>query len=102
MDNDRLQWITKKPCLDTWVCSVTFSDTPSGTLAHLFASGQCNRKRGNLWTHEETAPVAPGRYSIHDLVTHLSMAVEQDRPTNNRELTRALCGEAWEQPELPW
>lgn len=102
MDNERLQWITKKPTLDAWECKVSFSETPAGTVATVWAGGTCRRKRGYLWTHSETVAVAPGRYTVHDLLTHLSMAVEQDRPINDRELTRALCGEAWEQPELPW
>lgn len=102
MDEERLRWITKPKTLDGWECRVTFNKTPEGVLAHLWAAGTCDRRRGYLWTHEEVCPVGGSRYSLHDLLTHLSMAVEQDRPTSNQELTRSLCGEAWEQPELPW
>lgn len=102
MDKNRLQWITSPKTLDGWECRVRFSDTPSGTIAHLWAAGTCDRRRGYLWTHEESVPVDGNRYSLHDLITHLSIAVEQDRPTSNAALTRSLVGEAWEQPELPW
>lgn len=102
MNEDRIRWITKKPTLDSWECKVRFADTPSGPVATLWAAGRCDRKRGYLWTHDETVAIGPGRYTIHDLITHLSLAVEQDRPVTNVELTRALCGEAWEQPELPF
>lgn len=102
MDPERLKWITKKPTLDGWECRVDFASTPAGSFATLWAGGTCRRKRGYLWTHTETVALGEGRYSIHDLITHLSLAVEQDRPTSDAELTRSLCGEAWEQPELPW
>lgn len=102
MDNDRLRWITRPPTLDSWEVRVEFAESPTGTYATLWAAGRCKRKRGHLWVHTETVGVEPDRYSLHDLITHLSMAVEQDRPTSNAALTRSLCGEAWEQPELPW
>lgn len=102
MDEERTRWITRKATLDSWELRIDFAATPTGTYATLWAAGRCARKRGTLWTHTETVEVAPGRYSIHDLVTHLSLVCEQDRPTSNQALTRALCGAAWEQPELPW
>lgn len=102
MDNDRLRWITKPATLDRYEVRVEFAETPSGTFATVWAAGYCARKRGTLWTHTETVAVENGRYSVHDLVTHLSMVAEQDRPTTNAALTRGLCGAAWEQPELPW
>lgn len=102
MDQDRLRWITNQATLDAWECKVEFADTPTGSVATVWAAGTCRRKRGYLWTHTETVAVASERYTLHDMLTHLSMAVEQDRPTSGESLTRALCGEAWEQPELPW
>lgn len=102
MDQDRLRWITKPPTLDHWSLNVRFAETPTGTLATVYAEGRCDRKRSSLWYHHETIPVEHGRYSLHDLITHLSMVVAQDRPTTNQALTRGMMGAAWEQPELPF
>lgn len=102
MDNDRLKWITKPATLDSFEIKVDLLNGPEGPYAVVWAAGSCKRKRGYLWTHTETVALASGRYSVHDLVTHLSMVAEQDRPTSNQALTRGLCGAAWEQPELPW
>lgn len=102
MNEDRLRWITRPATLDAWQMTVTFAETPTGTLATVWAAGSCARKRGALWTHTETIQVDPGHYNLHDLVTHLSMVVEQDRPTSNKALTEALCGTNWDQPELPF
>lgn len=102
MDEDRLRWITKPATLDYWTMQVTFSDVPGACVATVFVAGHCRRKRGAIWTHTETIECEGGRYSLHDLISHLSLAIEQDRPTTDRALTRAMVGEAWEQPELPW
>ena len=79
-----------------------FSDTPSGTFAHLWAAGSCERKRGNLWVYEGDHHIGADTYSLHDALTHLSLVCEQDRPASRRALDQALSGEAWEQPELPF
>lgn len=102
MDPTRLQWITKPPTLDAYEIKVTFADIPGQSVATVWAAGTCRRKRGYLWTHTEVVPVSDNRYTVHDLVTHLSMVAEQDRPTSDGALTRGLLGSAWEQPELPF
>lgn len=102
MDQDRLRWITKPPTLDAYEIKVDLIDTPTGPMATVWAGGRCRRRRGWLWTHTETFALANGRYGVHDIVTHISMVAEQDRPTTNADLTRGLIGSAWEQPELPF
>lgn len=102
MDRDRVQWITRPATLDRFSLTVTLADTPTGPIATLWAAGQCNRKRGNLWVYDETCPAEGGRYSLVDLVTHLTLVAVQDRPTSNKALTQGLVGSAWEQPELPF
>jgi len=102
MDEDRMRWITKPATLDAYEIKVTLADLPGQSIATVWAAGTCRRKRGYLWTHTEVIEVGNARYSLHDLVTHLSMVAEQDRPTSDAQLTRALLGSAWEQPELPF
>lgn len=102
MDKERLQWITRPATLDGWQVTVTYSETPSGTIATVWAAGSCSRKRGALWTHSETVAVDGDRYHASDLVHHLALVCDQDRPANDRQLTRALLGAAWDQPELPF
>jgi len=102
MDEERLRWITRRATLDRWTLTVEFIDTPEGVLASVWATGECKRKRGHLWTHAETVALEHERYTAHDLISHLSLVAAQDRPINNAQLTRGLCGAAWEQPELPF
>jgi hypothetical protein len=102
MDQDRLKWITRPATLDAYEIKVDLAETPTGTVATVWAAGTCKRKRGYLWTHTETFVLGDGRYGVHDVVTHISMVAEQDRPRTNQELTRGLIGSAWEQPELPF
>jgi hypothetical protein len=102
MDHERLRWITSPPTLDAYKIDVRFAETPQGTLATLYAEGRCDRRRGTLWTHTETIEVAPGRYTLNDLVTHISLVCSQDRPISNVGFTRAMTGACWEQPELPF
>jgi hypothetical protein len=103
MSNDeRLRWITNPPTLDTYSFHVRLADTPTGTIATLYAEGRCDRKRRNLWTYSETIEAFGGRYGVHDLLTHISMVAVQDRPTTEQALTRGLVGSAWDQPELPF
>lgn len=103
MDKNRLQWITTRPpTLDAFSINVRLAETPTGTLATLWGSGTCDRKRGTLWTYQETIGLDADRYSCHDLISHLVLVALQDRPTTEQALTRGLLGSAWEQPELPF
>ena len=102
MNPDRLRWITNPPTLDQFTFRVDLADSPTGTYATLWAEGRCRRKRGALWTYNETIGLEGGRYHLSDLVTHLSLVATQDRPTSEAALTRGLIGSAWDQPELPF
>lgn len=102
MDKNRLQWITRPPTLDSFGISCRFAQTPTGLLITLYAEGRCDRKRGTIWTYNETIEADQDRYSAPDLVHHLALVAIQDRPTTDLALTRGLCGSAWEQPELPF
>ena len=102
MNEDRLRWITRPPTLDAFTIGARFAQTPTGLLITLHAAGACDRKRGAIWTYNETIGVDEGRYSAADLIHHLALVAIQDRPSTDLALTRGLCGSGWEQPELPF
>lgn len=102
MDQERLQWMTKKNTLTSWEFKVEVSKTPSGPVATLWAGGRCNKRRGYLWTHTETLPVRHADYGLSDLVMHIEMVCEQEAPATQEVFERAMVGDHWEQPTLPF
>lgn len=102
MDQERLQWITKRPTLDGYTVRVDFADTPSGAMPSVYVEGRCNRKRFALWRHSEFLPEQGGGYTLSDFMCHLALALSVDRPTTQAAFERSMVGESWDQPELPF
>lgn len=82
---------------------ISYSQDPRGPVGTITAHGYCERKRGSLWSYQDTFPLTGGGgFTLADAMTHLTLVCDQDRPTTDVQLDRALMGEAYDHPELPF
>lgn len=102
MDPDRLKWITRPATLDRWEVRIVYLSHGPQRVAEATFTGWCNRKRNRLWTHTEVGNPESGDYQLHDLMMHVTLVCEQDKPVNQQQFERAMIGQHWEQPELPF
>lgn len=95
-------FITRPPTLDRWELVRTQQVTDWTHWVTITITGWCERKRRPLWQHSEEVDIICEPNKVADIVHHLTLVCEQDRPTTNVELRRGLLGEYWDQPELPF